>query len=62
MLSYMICFYVLEINPLLVALFANVFFHSEGYLFVLFMIFFAVQNLLSLIRSDLLIFVFISLL
>ena len=50
----------LEINPLLVASFANIFSHSEGCLFVLFMFSFAVQNLLSFIRSHLFIFVFIS--
>jgi len=40
-------------------IFCNIFFHSIGYLFTLFMIFFAVQKLLSLIRSHLFIFVFI---
>ena len=33
----------LEINPLSVALFANIFSHSEGCLFVLFMVSLAVQ-------------------
>ena len=42
-----------------VASFANIFSHPEGCLFVLFMISFAVQELLSLIRSLLFIFVFI---
>ena len=41
---------------MLFALFANIFSHSEGCLFVLFMVSFAVQKLLSLIRSHLLIF------
>ena len=49
--------YILEINPLSVASFANIFSHSVGYLFVLFMVSFAVQKLLSLIRSHLFIFV-----
>ena len=40
-LTCMSCLYILEINPLSVALFATIFFHSEGYLFVLFMVFFA---------------------
>ena len=40
--------------------FAVIFSHSEGCLFILFIVFFAVQNLLSFIRSHLLIFVFIS--
>ena len=58
-LSCMSYLYILEINPLLVASFANIFSHSEGCLFILFMVSFAVQKLLSLIRSDLFIFVFI---
>ena len=45
---------------MLVASFANIFSHSVGCLFVLFMVFFAVQKLLSLIRSHLFIFVLIS--
>ena len=40
--------------------FANIFSHSMGCLFVLFMVSSAVQKLLSLIRSHLFIFVFIS--
>ena len=58
--SCMSCLYILEINPLSVALFANIFSLSEGCLFVLFMVSFAVQKLLSFIRSHLFIFVFIS--
>ena len=54
------CLYILEINPLSVALFANIFSHSEGCHFVFFMVSFAVQELLSFIRSHLFIFVFIS--
>ena len=50
---------ILEINPLSVASFANIFSHSVGCPFILFMISFAVQKLLSLIRSCLLIFGFI---
>ena len=53
------CLYILEINPLSVDSFANIFSHSEGCLFILFMVSFAVQKLLSLIRSHLFIFVFI---
>ena len=41
-----------------VALFANMFSCSEGCLFILFMVSFAMQKLLSLIRSHLLIFCF----
>ena len=57
----MSCLYILEINSLSVALFANIFSHSEGCLLVLFMVSFAVQKLLSLIRSHLFVFIFISL-
>ena len=49
----------MEINPLLIASFANVFSHSEGCLFVLFMVSFAVQKLISLIRFHLFIFALI---
>ena len=59
-LSSMSCLYILEINPLSVVSFAIIFSHSEGCLFTLFMVSFAVQKLLSLIRSHLFIFVFIS--
>ena len=45
---------------MLIASFANVFSLSEGCLLVLFMVSFAVQRLLSLIRPHLFIFVFIS--
>ena len=51
--------YILEANPLSVISFTNTFFHSMGYLFILFMVSFAAQKPLSLIRSHLLIFVFI---
>ena len=54
----MSCLYILEINPLSIAPFANIFSHSEGCLFVLFMVSVAVQKLLSFIRSHLFIFVF----
>ena len=57
----MSCLYILELNPLSVALFANIFFpYSEGFFFLP-KVFFAVQKLLSLIRSHLFIFVFIIL-
>ena len=59
-LSCMSCLYILDINPLSVASSANIFSHSEGCLFVLFMVSFAMQKLLSFIRSHLFIFVFIS--
>ena len=59
-LSCMSCLYILEINPLSVDSFADIFSHSEGCLFVLFVVSFAVQKLLSFIRSHLFISVFIS--
>ena len=59
-LSCMSCLYILKINPLSVVSFAIVFSHSEGCLFTLLIVSFAVQNLLSLIRSHLFTFVFIS--
>ena len=59
-LSCTSCLYILEINPLSVVSFAIIFSHSEGYLFTLFIVSFVVQKLLSLIRSKLFTFVFIS--
>ena len=59
-LSSMHCFYILEINPLSVVSFANIFFHSEVCLFTLLVVSFVVQKLLSLIRYHLFIFVLIS--
>ena len=60
-LSCMSCLYILEINPLSVVSFAIIFSHSEGGLIILLIVSFGVQKLLSLIRSHLFIFVFISL-
>ena len=57
----MSCLYILEINPLLVASFAIIFSDSESCLFILSVVSFAVQKLLSLIRSHLFVFIFISL-
>ena len=59
-LSCMSCLYILEINPLSVVSFALIFSHSEGCLFTLLIVSFAVQKLSSLIRSHLFTFVFIS--
>ena len=56
----MSCLYILEINPLSVVSFAIIFSHSESCLFTLFIVSFAMQKLLSLIRSHLFTFVFIS--
>ena len=49
-----------KLRPMWVASFANILSHSIGCLFVLFMVSFAVQKLISLIRSHLFIFPFIS--
>ena len=54
------CLYILDINPLSVISFSIIFSHSVGYFFILLMVFLAVQKLLSLIRSHLFIFAFIS--
>ena len=43
----MSCLYILEVNPLSVASFANISPHSVGCLFILFMISFAVQKFLK---------------
>ena len=59
-LSCRSCLYIFEINSLSVASFAIIFSNSEGCLFTLFIVSFVVQKLVSLIRSHLLIFAFIS--
>ena len=59
LLSCMSCLYILDIKPLVTWL-ADIFFQSVGYHFVLFMVSFAVHKLISLIRSHLFIFAFIS--
>ena len=60
LLSCMSCLYNLEINPLSVVSFAVSFSHSNGCLFTLLTASFAMQKLLSLIRSHLFTFLFIS--
>ena len=59
-LSWRSYLYIFEINPLSVSSFAIIFSHSEGCLFTLIIVSFVVQKLLSLIRSHLFIFAFIS--
>ena len=59
-LSWMCCLYMLEINPLSVVSFVIIVSHSEACLFTLLIISFAVQELLSVIRSHLFTFVSIS--
>ena len=59
-LSCMSCLYILEVNPLSVVSFAIIFSYSECFLLTLLVVSCAVQKLLSLIRSHLFTFVFIS--
>ena len=59
-LSCMFCLYILEINPLSLVSFAIIFSHSEDCPFTLLIVSFAVQKLLSLIRSYLFTSAFIS--
>ena len=59
-LSCRSCLYIFEINSLSVASFAIIFSHSEGCLYTYLIVYFVVQKPLSLIRSHLFIFAFIS--
>ena len=59
-LSCRSCLYIFEINYLSVTSFAIIFSHSEDCLFTLLIVSFIVQKLLSLIRSHLFIFAFVS--
>ena len=59
-LSCMSYLYILEVNPMSVVSLAIIFSHSEGCLFTLHIVSFAVQKLLSLFRSHLFTFIFIS--
>ena len=61
-LNCMSCLYILEINPLSIVSFAMIFSHSEGCLFILPIVSFVVQQLLSLIRFHLFTFVLFPLL
>uniref|UniRef100_A0A8D1HE13 Uncharacterized protein n=1 Tax=Sus scrofa TaxID=9823 RepID=A0A8D1HE13_PIG len=60
LLSCISYLYILEIKPLSVASFETIFSHSVSCLFVFFLVSFAVQKLVSLIRSHLFIFALIS--
>uniref|UniRef100_A0A8W4FM09 Uncharacterized protein n=1 Tax=Sus scrofa TaxID=9823 RepID=A0A8W4FM09_PIG len=60
LLSCISCLCILEIKPLSVASFETIFSHSVSCLFVFFLVSFAVQKLVSLIRSHWFIFAFIS--
>ena len=59
-LSCMSYLYILEINTLSVVSFSIIFYHSRDHLLILFIVSFDVQNILSLIKSHLFIFAFIS--
>ena len=59
-LSCRSCLYIFEINSLSVTSFAIIFSYPEGCLFTLLIVPFAVQKLLSFIRSHLFILAFIS--
>ena len=61
-LGCMSCWYPLGIKPLQTALFANIFSHSVGCLFIFFMVSFAVPEFINLIKPHLFIFAFIFLL
>uniref|UniRef100_A0A8D0M601 Uncharacterized protein n=1 Tax=Sus scrofa TaxID=9823 RepID=A0A8D0M601_PIG len=60
LLSCISCLYILEIKPLSVASFDTIFSHSVSCIFVFFLVSFAVQKLVSLMRSHWFIFTFIS--
>ena len=60
LLSCVSCLSILEIKTLAVALFETIFFYSVGCLFVSFIVSFAVQKHVSLIRFHWCIFAFIS--
>ena len=57
-LSFMSCLYILEINPLSVVSFAIIFSHSEGCLFTLLIVSFAVQKLFKFNQVPLVYFCF----
>ena len=56
MLSCISCLYILDINPRSIISFANILSHSVGCLFVLSMVSFPMQKLLSLISSQSILF------
>ena len=60
MLSCMNCLCMLDLSPLLVTAFANIFTYSVGCFFILSIVCFAMEKLLSLISSNLFIFTSIS--
>ena len=59
LLNCVSCLYILEIKPLLVASFEDVFSQFIGYFFVLFLVSFSIQKLVSFIRSYLFLLLFL---
>ena len=59
-IEFVSCLYILNINPLLAASFADIFYNSVGSLFILLMVSFAVEKLWSLISSHLFAFALVS--
>ena len=57
-LTCMSCLYILEMNPLSVVSFDIIFSHSEGFLFTLLIVYFAVQKILSVSGSTFYFFFF----
>ena len=51
LLSYVSCLYILQIRPLPLSSLAKILSHALGFLFILLMVYFAVQKFLSLISS-----------
>ena len=60
-LSCVSCLYILDTNSSSTISFTNIFSHSVDCLFILFMVSFAVQKVLGLIRSHLFVFISITL-
>ena len=60
MLNYISCLYILDINPLLVMAFENIFSHFISCLFILSLVSFNRQKFLLIIKSRFFTFVFIS--
>ena len=59
-IQFCVLFMCFDINSLLVTSFANIFFHLIHCLFILLMVSFAKQKILSLIRPHLFVFAFVS--
>ena len=60
LMRYISCLYILDVNLLSIASFANIFSQSIGCLVISLTVSFAMQKLISLIRNHLFIFAFVS--